>query len=68
MNIKEYIKFDTPKSVFEWTTKAYSQQLLDYFDLNKQVICSPLIWYTGSMATRINKFLPFHIVSNITIL
>ena len=64
MNIKEYIKFDTPKSVSEWTTKAYSQQLLDYFDLNKQAICSPLIWYTGSMATRINKFLRKGILEN----
>ena len=55
MNTKEYIKFDTPKSVYEWTTKVYSQQLLDYYDLNKQAICRPLIARGNRMLEKIDK-------------
>lgn len=53
----DYKNFNTPESVHDWLEEAYPKKDLDYFDLNKQPVFSPLLFYTGSMSKSINYLL-----------
>lgn len=63
-SLQKFKEFFTPQEVDVWVSKNYSNEVRDYFDLNKQPTLSPLSLYTGSMSSRINDLLRRGILNN----
>lgn len=55
--MQKFKEFHTPEEVDTWVSQSYSDAQLEYYDLNKQPLLSPLSLYTGSISKNINSFL-----------
>lgn len=55
--MKEFKEFYIPEEVDEWVATNCSDSVIQYFDLNKQHLLSPLSLYTGSISSKINNSL-----------